>query len=155
MPLLCLIVSYVSRLNGPCCYRRHHKLCFLSEGGRHKSGNQQISAGITSMLAPNMKEIIQWGSERSTSGCSQDPLGVLHHVLLSKFLFFISVTCGGASYWNWYFAECAMFQKYRKSGGQTGVFSTVVITREQSVPYVTSSSADQSCHCFCQQLFSD
>lgn len=68
MPLLCLIVSNVSRLNGSRCYRRHHKLCFLSEGGRHKSGNQQISAGVisagvTSMTAPSMKkEKFQWGS---------------------------------------------------------------------------------------------
>lgn len=40
-PTVCLILSYVSRLNGSCCYLPHHSFSFLSEG-RHAQTQQSL-----------------------------------------------------------------------------------------------------------------
>lgn len=161
-PVVSLIVSNVSRLNGSRCYRRHHKLCFLSEGGRHKSGNQQISAGVTSMTAPSMKkEKFQWGSNAQLLAAFGSCKGLALCQFIQVFIFH------SEAQWSIFALKtvsvnrliysfllklmpCCISRVVRSSSEHLAASprSCRHSERGESVPFVTSPSADQCYFCW-------
>lgn len=73
-PFVCLILSCVSRLNGPNCYQHHHQLSFLPEGDRHMH-SRHLAHSIQMEMADGMIKLI------------------FNHEDLSKKMFLVAWSC--------------------------------------------------------------